>query len=151
MSNTQTPSEVAQELGDAFASRDFGRLATLLHPQVRWGGDEETDETCHGPEAVVDCCAALLSNEVTAHVDEVVVTGQRIMVRFLVHGLDESSDVVPHCQVFTIAQASSTTSEVQRTEQKHNGFWAEQRSPLSLVRDVDHTALGRCGRMADST
>ena len=54
MSDTQTPSEVAQKLGDAFALRDLGRLATLLHPQVRWGGDEETDETCHGPDAVVD-------------------------------------------------------------------------------------------------
>ena len=104
MSNTQTPSQVAQGLGDAFASSDLGRLTTLLHPKVRWGGDEETDETCHGPEAVVDCYTALLSNGVTAHVDEVVVRGQRIMVRFLVHGLDESTDAVPHYQVFTVAQ-----------------------------------------------
>ena len=55
VSSTLTPSEVAQGLGDAFASRELARLALLLHPQVRWGGDEETDETCHGPEAVVDC------------------------------------------------------------------------------------------------
>ena len=121
MSHAQMPSEVAQGLGDAFASRDLGRLATLLHPQVRWGGDEETDETCHGPEAVVDCYAALLSNGVAAHVDEVVVRGQRIMVRFLVHGLDESTDAVPHYQVFTVAQGlvddirgSSDRAEAQR-------------------------------------
>ena len=121
MSDTQTPSEVAQKLGDAFALRDLGRLATLLHPQVRWGGDEETDETCHGPDAVVDCYAALLSNGVTAHVDEVVVCGQRIMLRLLVHGLDASTDAVPHYQVFRVADSlvddirgSTDRTEAQR-------------------------------------
>ena len=121
MSSTLTPSEIAQGLGDAFASRGLGRLARLLHPQVRWGGDEETDETCHGPEAVVDCYAALLSSGVTAEVDEVVIRGQRIMLRLLVHGLDESSDRVPHYQVFRVADSlvddirgSSDRTEAQR-------------------------------------
>ena len=121
MSRTLTPSEIAQGLGDAFASRDLSRLARLLHPHVRWGGDDETDETCHGPEAVVDCYAALLSSGVTAEVDELVICGQRIMLRLLVDGLDESSDAMPHYQVFRVAdgrihdiRGSSDRKEAQR-------------------------------------
>jgi hypothetical protein len=45
--------ELLAELGEALASNDPDRMAPYLAPDVRWGGDEETETTCHNATEVL--------------------------------------------------------------------------------------------------
>jgi ketosteroid isomerase-like protein len=38
---------IAARLRDAYQTGDLAALEELLHPQVRWGGAEDTPQTCH--------------------------------------------------------------------------------------------------------
>jgi ketosteroid isomerase-like protein len=44
---------VAAGLTAAFSVGDLDQWAPLLAPDVRWGGDEETEQTCHSRAQVV--------------------------------------------------------------------------------------------------
>jgi hypothetical protein len=72
--------EVAESLRAALAGHDMPRLAGLLDPAVRWGGDEDTESTCHSRADVVRRYEGLHAAGVRAHVDEVVVHQQAIML-----------------------------------------------------------------------
>jgi hypothetical protein len=39
--------ELAGRLRRAYETQDFDALGALLAPDVRWGGEEETPQTCH--------------------------------------------------------------------------------------------------------
>ena len=61
---------VADRLRAAFASRDVAAFGALLDPNVRWGGAEETPETCHTRAEVLNRFADMLSSGVEAEVIE---------------------------------------------------------------------------------
>jgi len=44
---SEPPSTTAEKLRLAFEHGDEQMLASVLDPAVRWGGEEETPETCH--------------------------------------------------------------------------------------------------------
>ena len=44
---------VAAGLTAAFSVGDLDQLAPLLAPDVRWGGEEDTAQTCHGRTQVL--------------------------------------------------------------------------------------------------
>jgi hypothetical protein len=50
---SETPQRTAEKLRAAFEDGDEDLLASLLDPAVRWGGEEETAETCHTSEEVL--------------------------------------------------------------------------------------------------
>lgn len=64
---------VARRLRTAYETRDFGLLADLLDPHVRWGGEEETPDTCHSRGEVLAWYRGLYDRGVTATITEVTV------------------------------------------------------------------------------
>lgn len=62
----------AAQLQAAFESRDLQALGDVLDDDVRWGGAEDTPETCHSRAAVLERLAHQRANGVEAHVIEVV-------------------------------------------------------------------------------
>ena len=64
---------VAHPLKAALERHDFAALTELLAPDVRWGGDEDTDETCHTREEVLRWFRGLGTRGITARVHELIV------------------------------------------------------------------------------
>jgi hypothetical protein len=62
---------VAERLRAAFAAADRAALAALLHDDVRWGGDEDTPDTCHSATEVLTWYDGLWQRGVRASVAEV--------------------------------------------------------------------------------
>jgi hypothetical protein len=66
---TSTTQAVAERLREAFEAKDLALLGPLLDPKVRWGGPEETEQTCHSRSDVLawygQAQAAGMSAEVT--------------------------------------------------------------------------------------
>ncbi|MDX2702067.1 nuclear transport factor 2 family protein [Streptomyces sp. PA03-6a] len=63
--------EVAESLREALAAHDLPRLAALLDPAVRWGGEEDTETTCRNREDVLRWYEGLHAAGVRTHVGEV--------------------------------------------------------------------------------
>ena len=61
---------VAARLRAAFASRELAAFGALLDPNVRWGGAEETPETCHTRAEVLRRFSDMLSSGMQAEVVE---------------------------------------------------------------------------------
>ena len=72
---------VAAALSHALARREPEAVAPLLDAEVRWGGPQETDETCHGRAEVLDFYSRLLANGVDFKVRDTEVAGDRIRLR----------------------------------------------------------------------
>lgn len=70
--------EVAGQLRRAYESQDLEALAPLLAPDVRWGGDEETEQTCHSRGQVLAWFKALRARGVQAKVLDVQVSPDAI-------------------------------------------------------------------------
>ncbi len=69
--NRAPPSPV-EKLGAAIEDGDEDLLASVLDPVVRWGGKEETPETCHTREQVIARYRQLHAAGVRATVEEVI-------------------------------------------------------------------------------
>ncbi|MFF3688062.1 nuclear transport factor 2 family protein [Streptomyces sp. NPDC002187] len=80
MSEDRGPEGVAELLRAALTAHDTARLATLLDPGVRWGGEEDTDSTCHSRDDVLRWYAGLRAAGVRTRVDEVLVHGQAVIL-----------------------------------------------------------------------
>jgi ketosteroid isomerase-like protein len=63
---------VAAQLRAAFESRDLAALGAVLDDDVRWGGEEDTAETCHSRAQVLERLAQQRANGVQTGVIEVV-------------------------------------------------------------------------------
>ena len=71
---------VARGVQAAFESRDLGAFGMLLDEHVRWGGEEETPQTCHTRADVLYRLAAQAAAGVETHVTEVVPGDESILV-----------------------------------------------------------------------
>jgi hypothetical protein len=56
MTGVRSIEAVAAGLTAAFAVGDLDQLAPLLAPDVRWGGEEDTEQTCHSGVAGSRAC-----------------------------------------------------------------------------------------------
>ncbi|HEX3737909.1 MAG TPA: nuclear transport factor 2 family protein [Solirubrobacterales bacterium] len=63
---------IAAKLTTALEQRDEELFASLLDPAVRWGGEGETPETCHGREQVVARYRRLRESGVGVTVEETI-------------------------------------------------------------------------------
>src|SRR5438105_13632493 len=71
---------VAGGVRAAFESRDMAALGRWLDEHVRWGGEEETPQTCHTRADVLNRLAAQAAAGVETHVTEVVPGDESILV-----------------------------------------------------------------------
>jgi hypothetical protein len=100
------PQSIAEKLRAAFEQGDEQLLGPLLDPAVRWGGEEETPETCHSRGEVLAWYRKLKGAGVAATVEEVIDRGDVIVLGLLLSRPDsgEASEVPPVVfQVFRIA------------------------------------------------
>jgi hypothetical protein len=74
------PNSTAEKLRVAFEEGDEELLASLLDPAVRWGGEEETPETCHSRGEVLAWYGKLRQAGVSATVEEVVDRGNVLVL-----------------------------------------------------------------------
>lgn len=73
------PKSTVEKLGAAIESEDEDLLTSALDPALRWGGEEETPETCHTREEVVACYRLLRAAGVRATVEEVAAQGDAVV------------------------------------------------------------------------
>lgn len=64
--------EIGRRLAAALATADLDEFGALLDPQVRWGGDEDSGDTCHSRAEVLAWYGRLRDNGVRAGVSETV-------------------------------------------------------------------------------
>ena len=96
---------LADALEAAFDRRDAALLATLLAADVRWGGEEETPETCHSDREVLAWYERLRAEGVEAQVEEVVVRERAVILglRVSMPGEAPESDPQQLWQTFAVA------------------------------------------------
>lgn len=71
---------------------DAGSLAgftALLHPEVRWGGEEDTEDTCHSRADVTTWLGELLATGVVLRLHEVREIGEHLLLDVRVEGLPD--------------------------------------------------------------
>jgi hypothetical protein len=88
----ETTQALAAQLQDAFESGDRALLEPLLHPGVRWGGEEETEQTCHNRAQVLDWYGNLHDAGVRARVSEVLALDQAVVLGLTLTGPDRGPD-----------------------------------------------------------
>ena len=80
---------VAERLRDAFVRRDEVAFGALLDDNVRWGGDEETDRTCHNRSEVLAAYRDVVASGAAGRVTEVAelqIEGERVLMALPVKG-----------------------------------------------------------------
>jgi len=75
---------VAAGLTAAFSVGDLDQLAPLLAPDVRWGGDEDTEQTCHTRGQVLAWYQGLRLQGVRVQVLETQIRGDAVVLRMAV-------------------------------------------------------------------
>lgn len=93
---------VAAALRTAFGTADLDLMADLLHPDVRWGGDEDTADTCHDREAVLAWYGGLLRRGVRATVDEVVARDSVVLLGLTVSWPDVPDEKPPPTLIYQV-------------------------------------------------
>ena len=78
--DTQEAQAIAERLRSAFEQQDLGILAGVLDPDVRWGGEEDTPETCHNRADVLAWCGGLIDRGFRASVAATAVEPDRIVL-----------------------------------------------------------------------
>ena len=81
--------EVAAALPAVFAARTRQAFERLLADNVRWGGEDDTEQTCHNREQAGDTYAALLAGSAQLAVLSTVVDGDEVLARVHVRGPDQ--------------------------------------------------------------
>ncbi len=97
---TQTQG-IAERLRTAFETRDLFALAEILDPDVRWGGPEDTPQTCHNREDVLAWYGGLYGRGFRAEVIGVTVEPDRIVLALDV--IRPNGETTRNQQVFTVA------------------------------------------------
>lgn len=83
---------IASRLAEAFASGDLALLGPLLAADVRWGGAEETEQTCHSRSDVLAWYGQLEAAGVSAQIIDAVVREDAVVLSFEVAGRDRGPD-----------------------------------------------------------
>ena len=92
MTGVRSIEAVAAGLTAAFAVGDLDQLAPLLAPDVRWGGEEDTGQTCHGRTQVLAWYRQLQVQGVRVQVVGTEIRGDTVVLRMAVQwpeGWDE--------------------------------------------------------------
>jgi len=89
---TLTNHEVAERLVAALQSEDPQLLGPLLGPDVRWGGAEETEQTCHNRGDVLAWYRQLYDAGVRAQVTETLVREQAVVLTMALTGRGNGPD-----------------------------------------------------------
>ncbi|WP_037608415.1 nuclear transport factor 2 family protein [Streptacidiphilus rugosus] len=76
----------ADRLRQAMESADLGLFGAMLHPDVRWGGEQETPETCHSRSDVLAWHGRLHAAGVRAHVHEVILRPHAVVLELALTG-----------------------------------------------------------------
>jgi ketosteroid isomerase-like protein len=72
--------ELATRLPDVVAGGDLAAMLPLLSPDVRWGPDEDTPDTCRSRDDVARWFGGRLRDGLRARVVETTVRGPRILL-----------------------------------------------------------------------
>ncbi len=96
---------MAATLKAAFDQQDTDRLAPVLAADVRWGGEEETADTCHTDREALAWYERLRVQGVGAQVEEVLVRESAVVLGLLVSRPGGSADADPQrlWQAFAVA------------------------------------------------
>lgn len=89
MSTAANPAQIAAQLPGVLAERSQAAFERLLAPDVRWGGREETEETCHNRGQAGDFYVALLAGGARLNVLHTSVEDDKIHARLKVSGPDD--------------------------------------------------------------
>lgn len=81
---------LAAMLPAVLAARDRRAVERLLAPDVRWGGEQDTEQTCHDRTRAGETYAALLAGGVELRVLDTRVDGERVRAWIAVTGPDEA-------------------------------------------------------------
>ena len=99
--DTQEAQALAERLRSAFEQQDLGILAGILDPDVRWGGEEDTPQTCHNRADVLAWYGGLNDRGFRASVVATTVEADRIVLTLDVTRPDGGTS--RNHQVFRIA------------------------------------------------
>ena len=80
--DTQEAQAIAERLRSALEGRDLTTLAGILDPDVRWGGEEDTPQTCHNRADVLAWYGGLIDRGFRASVAATAVEPDRIVLTF---------------------------------------------------------------------
>ncbi|MFC1401801.1 MULTISPECIES: nuclear transport factor 2 family protein [Streptacidiphilus] len=84
---TPSPTQaVAERLREAFEAKDLALLGPLLDPKVRWGGPEETEQTCHSRGDVLAWYGRAQAAGMSAQVTETVVLDSAVVLALAMSG-----------------------------------------------------------------
>jgi ketosteroid isomerase-like protein len=97
----QDAQAIAQRLRSAFEARDLEGLGDILAPDVRWGGEEDTPQTCHSRADVLAWYGDLHARGFRASVVEAAVEPDRVVLTIDVTG--PGGETSRNYQVFRIA------------------------------------------------
>ena len=110
--DTEETQAIAQRLRSAFEQQDLGILAGVLDPDVRWGGEEDTPETCHNRADVLAWYGGLIYRGFRARVAAAAVEPDRIVLTLDV--TRPGGGTTRNHQVFRIASGHVVTSGTTR-------------------------------------
>jgi ketosteroid isomerase-like protein len=96
-----TADRVAAGLRAAYESADLDALGELLHPDVRWGGDEDTPDTCHNRSDVLAWYRRSYESGMRATVTEALTGPDAVLLALRVSGRAPGDATVVH-QVFRL-------------------------------------------------
>lgn len=83
---TSTNQAVAERLRVAFEAKDLALLGPLLDPNVRWGGTEETEQTCHSRSDVLTWYGQVQAAGMDAKVTETVALDAAVVLALVLSG-----------------------------------------------------------------
>jgi hypothetical protein len=83
---TSPTQAVADRLREAFEAGDLALIGPLLDPRVRWGGAEETEQTCHSRSDVLAWYGQAQAAGMSAQVTETVVLDTAVVLALAMSG-----------------------------------------------------------------
>ena len=83
---TSTTQAVAERLREVFEAKDLALLGPLLDPAVRWGGPEETEQTCHSRSDVLAWYGQAQAAGMSAQVTETIALDAAVVLALAMSG-----------------------------------------------------------------
>jgi hypothetical protein len=105
MTDPDATATVALRLRNALEESDLSAFAELLDNDVRWGPPDSTSPPCSNKQQVLAWYRRGAAAGANAHVTEMVVERDRILVGLAIEGMKttpQRNDVVSRWQVFTL-------------------------------------------------
>lgn len=93
MSTPADPAQIAAELPGVLAERSRAAFWRLLAADVRWGGQNNTEQTCHNRGRAADFYDALLAGGARLTVLHTSVDGDKVRARLEVNGPGDGPDL----------------------------------------------------------